>query len=75
MSARIRRLFRSLIRQGMRKGWQEGVLGESRTYLILGAIALLAHLAGRAMARPVQVVFSEPLHTGEAFQVFHEPQS
>lgn len=75
MSRRIRRLIHSLVRQGMRKGWQEGVLGDSRTYLILGAMALLAHLAGRAMARPVQVVFSEPLSVGEAFQIFHEPQS
>ena len=67
-------LLRKLIRQGMRKGWQEGVLGDSRVYLILGAVALLAHLAGRAMAREVEVVFSEPLRPGEAFRVFHEPQ-
>lgn len=75
MSRKIRRFIQSLLRQGIRKGWQEGVLGESRTYLILGAIALLAHVAGRAMARPVEVVFSEPLSVGEAFQIFHEPQS
>lgn len=74
MKRRIARLLRSLIRQGMRQGWQRGVLGDSRAFLVLGAMALLAHLAGRAMAREVEVVFSEPLRPGEAYRVFHEPR-
>jgi hypothetical protein len=74
MKQRFRRLLHSLIRLGMRQGWQRGVLGDSKTLLVVGAAALLAHLAGRAMARQVEVVFSEPLRPGEAFRVFHEPR-
>ena len=74
MTASIRRLIRSLVRQGMRQGWERGVLGDSRAFVVVGAMALLAHLAGRAMARRVEVVFSEPLRPGEAFRVFHEPR-
>jgi len=74
MKRRIGRLLMSLFRQGMRQGWQRGVLGDSRAFLIVGAMALLAHLAGRAMSRQVEVVFSEPLRPGEAFRVFHEPR-
>lgn len=74
MKARVRRLVRSLLRQAMRQGWQRGVLGDNRAFLVVGAAALLAHLAGRAMAREVEVVFSEPLKPGEAFRVFHEPR-
>ncbi|MCL2394244.1 MAG: hypothetical protein FWC87_06095 [Acidimicrobiaceae bacterium] len=74
MKRGIRRLVASLLRQGMRQGWQRGVLGDSKAFLVVGAMALLAHLAGRAMAREVEVVFSEPLRPGETFRVFHEPR-
>ena len=70
----MKRLASQLIRLGMRQGWQRGVLGDSKALLVIGAMALLAHLAGRAMARPVEVVFSEPLQPGEAFRIFHEPR-
>jgi hypothetical protein len=71
----VRRLVRALIRQGMRQGWQRGVLRENRAFLILGALALLANLAGRAMGREAEVVFSEQLKPGETFRIFHEPHS
>ncbi|MBO0691621.1 MAG: hypothetical protein J2P58_01880 [Acidimicrobiaceae bacterium] len=74
MKRRIGRLIHWLLRQGMRQGWRRGVLGDSRAFLVIGAMALLAHLFGRAVARDVEVVFSEPLRPGEAFRVFHEPR-
>lgn len=75
MKRRIRGLLSSLIRAGMRQGWRRGVLGDSRGFLLVGAVALLAHLAGRAMGRQAEVVFSEPLRPGETFRVFHEPRA
>lgn len=74
MKRRLSRLLRTLLRQGMRAGWQRGVLDDNRAFLVVGAAALLAHLAGRAMAREVEVVFSEPIRPGETFRIFHEPR-
>lgn len=70
----MKRLIRFLVREGMRQGWRRGVLGDSRTFLVVGAMAVLAHLAGRALGREVEVVFSEPLRPGETFRIFHEPR-
>jgi hypothetical protein len=69
------RLVRYLIRHGMRQGWRRGVLGDSRAFLIIGGLALLANLLGRASGGTADVVFSEKLAPGETFQIFHEPRA
>jgi hypothetical protein len=69
------RLVRYLIRHGMRQGWRRGVLGDSRAFLIIGGLALLANLLGRASGGAADVVFSEKLAPGETFQIFHEPRA
>ncbi len=46
-------LWGSLLRRGMRLGFDRGLLGGSPLWLVLGALALLGHLAGRAMERDV----------------------
>jgi hypothetical protein len=69
------RLARYLIRHGMRQGWRRGVLGDSRVFLIIGGLALLANLLGRASGGAADVVFSEKLAPGETFQIFHEPRA
>lgn len=69
----MRRMLRFLVREGMRQGWRRGVLGDSRAFLVVGAVAVVAHLAGRVLGREVEVVFSEPLRPGETFGIFHEP--
>ncbi len=69
------RLVRYLIRHGMRQGWRRGVLGDNRVFLVIGALALLGNLLGRASGGAAEVVFSEKLAPGETFQIFHEPKA
>lgn len=57
----------------MRQGWRRGVLGDSRFFLGVAALALLGHLARRTRARP-EVVFRERVLPGETLQIFHEPR-
>jgi hypothetical protein len=70
-----RRVLRFLVRSGLRQGWRRGVLGDNRAFLVIGGLAVLAHLAGRAMGGEADVVFSERLLPGETFQIFHEPRA
>jgi hypothetical protein len=67
-------LLRWLVRRGLREGWRRGVLGESRAFLVIGGLAVLGHLLGRASGREADVVFSEKLAPGEAFGIFHQPK-
>lgn len=62
------RLLRSLMRRGLRRGVFEG----SRTWTGIGGVALFAYLAGRALRRDVDVVFSEELRPGEIMRIVHE---
>lgn len=62
-------MWSSLLRRGMRLGFDRGVLGGSPVWLILGALALLAHLAGRAMQRDVAVVLHADLKPDEVFEI------
>jgi hypothetical protein len=71
----VKRLVRYLIRSGMRQGWRRGVLGGNRAFLVVGALALLGNLLGRAAGRTEDVVFLEKLAPGETFQIFHEPKA
>ena len=41
-------------------------------WIVVGGLALLAHLAGRAMDRQPQVVFSSRMEAGDAVQIIHE---
>jgi hypothetical protein len=68
----VRRLVRLALRQGMRRGFDRGLVGGSRGWVIVGGAALLSHLAGRAMHREPEVVFSEKLQPGEAVRITHE---
>ncbi len=71
----MNRLVSYLIRHGMRQGWRRGVLGDSRVFLIIGGLALLGNLLGRASGGSAEVVFNEKLAPGETLQIFHEPRA
>jgi hypothetical protein len=62
-------LWSSMLRRGMRVGFDRGVLGGSPVWLVLGALALLAHLAGRAMQRDVGMVLRADLKPDEVFEI------
>jgi hypothetical protein len=53
----------------MRQGFDRGVLGGSPVWLVLGALALLAHLAGRAMQRDVGVILRADIKPHEVFEI------
>jgi hypothetical protein len=65
-------LIEKLLGFGMRRGFERGLLDGERVWLIVGALALLAHLAGREMHRESVVVFSEKLVAGESLEISHE---
>lgn len=65
----IATLWRSALRRGMRYGFDRGVLGGNPFWLVLGAAALLAHLAGRAMPRQPELIFVDDLEPGEELQI------
>lgn len=62
-------IWRSLLRRGMRRGFDRGVLEGSPTWLVLGALALLAHLAGRAMERHPDLILRADLEPDAAFEI------
>jgi hypothetical protein len=68
-------LLHRAVRYGMRRGFDRGLLEGSGFWTVVGALALLAHLGGRAMHRETQTVFSGKLPAGEAFEVIHETHS
>lgn len=68
------RLLRPLIRHGLRRGFRQGVLEGNRAWIVVGGVALLAHLGGRAIGREAEVVFSEPLRPGQTFRITHQPR-
>jgi hypothetical protein len=61
----------NLLRRGMRLGWRRGVVEGSRPWTVVGGVALLGYLIGRAMHREPEVVFSERLDAGEALRITH----
>lgn len=60
-----------LIRWGLRQGWRRGVAGGNRTWVVIGGMALLAHLARKALASHERVVFRGRLEVGQAIEVSH----
>ena len=67
----MRKLISAAVRYAMRQGWSRGVLDGQRGWIVVGGVALVSHLAGRALGREVDVVFSEPIAPGESFVVTH----
>jgi hypothetical protein len=61
-----------LIRAGLRRGWQRGVVEGNRAWLAVGGLAVLAHLARRYGGRKTDVVFLEKLRPGETFVITDE---
>jgi hypothetical protein len=61
-----------LLRFAMRQGWRRGVVDGNRGWIVVGGLALLGHLAGRALKRAPEVVFSEKLRPGEVVRITHE---
>jgi hypothetical protein len=70
----VKRLLRSLLRTGMRRGWRVGVLEGNRTWVVVGGMALVGHLAGRALGREEETVFRELLAPGESFRITNLPK-
>jgi hypothetical protein len=68
----VRRLLRSALRYGMRRGFDRGLMDGNRAWVVIGGMALLGHLAGRAMHRQPEVVFSEKLLPGQSLRITHE---
>jgi hypothetical protein len=69
----MKRLARTAIRAGLRRGWRLGVLEGNRTWIVLGGAALVGHLAGRVLGREEEIIFREQLHPGESFRITHRP--
>jgi hypothetical protein len=63
------------LRYGMRRGFDWGVLEGSRGWIVIGGLALLGHLAGRAMARRPETLFFQHLEPGDAIQIVNERPS
>jgi hypothetical protein len=70
----VNALVARLLRAGMRRGFQRGVLDGNRAWIVLGGAALVGHLAGRALGRKEEVVFRERLEPGESVRVTHLPR-
>jgi len=65
------RLDRAL-RFGMRRGLDQGVLEGRRGWIVVGGMALLGHLAGRALSRRPETVFFQELQPGDTIQISNE---
>jgi hypothetical protein len=68
----VKSLVEKVLGYGMRRGLERGLLDGERAWLIIGALALLAHLAGREMRREPVVVFSERLDPGESLEISNQ---
>ncbi len=62
----------SLIRLALRRGWRHGVVKGNRAWLAVGALAVLARLLQRAIAKKEAVVFREVLRPGERLVITHD---
>jgi hypothetical protein len=71
----VKQLIDRALRIGMRRGLDWGLLEGSKGWVVIGGLALLGHLAGRAMGRRPETVFFERLEPGDAIQVIHESHS
>jgi hypothetical protein len=71
----VSRLVEKAVRLGMRRGFERGLLDGNRAWVVVGGAALLAHLAGRALARQPETVFSDRLEPGDAIQIVNDNHS
>jgi hypothetical protein len=71
----VSRLVEKAVRLGMRRGFERGLLDGNRAWVVVGGAALLAHLAGRALARQPETVFSDRLEPGDAIQIINDNHS
>jgi hypothetical protein len=60
------------VRFGMRRGFDRGLVDGRSAWIVIGGLALLAHLAGRALSRRPETVFSELLQPGDAIQIVND---
>ncbi len=60
-----------LVRAGMRHGWRRGVVGGSRAWTVVGGVALLGYLGGRALTRREEVLWSGEVAPGQILTVQH----
>ena len=61
-----------IVRYLMRQGWRRGVVGGSPAWTVVCGLGLLGYLAGRALHREPDLVFSEKLAPGEVIRIIHE---
>ena len=71
----MKKLLRIALRAGLRNGWRRGVLQGNRAWTVVGGLALVGHLAGRAVPRREEIVFREQLAPGETFRITHLRES
>lgn len=62
-----------VIRWGLRQGWRRGVAGGSQAWIVVGAVALLAHMGRKALAKHEQVAYRGRLEVGQVLEVRHLP--
>jgi hypothetical protein len=70
----MRTLAARLVRLGIRMGWRRGIVDGNRTWVVIGGVALVGHLAGRAIGRKEETVFKEALRPGESVRITHLPK-
>lgn len=63
-----------LIRWGLRQGWRRGIAQGSRPWIVVGGIAVLAHLGRKALASREKVVYRKVLPVGQTLEVRHLPR-
>jgi hypothetical protein len=62
------------VRYGMRRGFDRGLVEGRRGWVVVGGLALLGHLAGRALHREAEVVFSQKLEPGQSLRITHQAE-
>jgi hypothetical protein len=62
----------SAVRYALRNGWERGVLDGNRAWVVIGGAAAIAYLAGRALPRRAETVFSSVILPGEALSITNE---
>ena len=70
----MKRLWHMAVRYAMRRGFDRGLVEGRRGWAVVGGLALLGHLAGRALHRESEVVFSHQLAPGESLRITHEAE-
>jgi hypothetical protein len=71
--APVSKAWRWLVQQGLRRGWQQGLLDGNRAWIVIGGAALLAHLFGRYGGRQEELIFSEVIEPGDVIRIVNEP--